>query len=155
MSLKKLTGISKKSELMNVSIKFGDETFVFNLREELNINMDGMDHEFNDQLASHSFLSMLKEKLTLKRDDLEAAVNHRRSQLFVELKTKIDRSTGRPPSDDLVNAKIALDDEFRIANKKLRDVKRDLGTITTCFYAFSNRKDLLQTLSANKRKEPY
>ena len=61
--MKNLKKYSNSSSLMNIKIKYGEEIFKFNLKEELEINEDKINSELKEQPSIYGFLTLLHKKL--------------------------------------------------------------------------------------------
>ena len=151
--MSRLKKFAKISDLMNVKIGYGNETFKFNLYNETRIDVDSLNKELNDQPSSYSFLLMLHKKLIKVKSTKEVLKDRAYAKAFVLHKTSIDESTNRTMSKEVAKEKAQINKEFMDSQEELIQAIHDCNIIEACVKAFEQRKDILQTLSANHRNE--
>ena len=138
---------------MVVTLKFQGETIKIDLNEELSISETRINKELHDQPTHFAFLSMLlvkmKKELTKSQVDLDKI----KGELFIEYKRSIDQETGRPYSNDLAEANVLLEEDYMKAQNRVIEREEQFGIVKAAVDAFNQRKDLIQSLSANLRKE--
>lgn len=138
---------------MVVTLKFQGETIRIDLNEELSISEARINKELHDQPTHFAFLSMLlvkmKKELTKSQVDLDKI----RGELFIEYKRSIDPETGRTYSNDLAEANVLLEEDYIRAQEIVIEREEQFGIVKAAVDAFNQRKDLIQSLSANLRKE--
>ena len=149
----KLLKYAESSDIMNITIKYGRERFSFNLNEELRINENIINSQIKDQPTSYAFLTMLQQKLIKLAKDKEFELQKIYARQLESLRGGKDPSTGRPPSKDSCEVIILASDEYQEKAKELVLIESNANTIRRAVEAFEQRKDILQTLSANLRKE--
>jgi len=149
--MKKLTKYAQKSKLMDISIKLGDESFRFNLYEELIVNENIINKEIESHSTIAGFLSTLYIKLDRRRADLEVEMERIYHRLFVKAKGEITNS-GRPPSDDLAKSMVIANKKYQLIQARFLDAKEHAQILKACVNRFEERAYLIQTLSANIRK---
>lgn len=143
----------KTSRLNRITIKWEGETIKFNLFDELKISEAALMKEIKVQPSYYSFLLMLHKKLLTKFEDLKVQRETRYYTAF--LQAKEEKNAGRPLNDDVCKARAKTDKEYQILTKACIKVKDDADAIYSCVKGFEQRKDLLQTLSSNIRKEGF
>lgn len=148
----KLKRYAAESRLMNIRIRYGEDVYSFNLYKELIVDENKINNEIKDQPSGYAFLGMLHKKLIRKAKDRERELEKIYAQLFVNCKKKIDPSTGKLYSNDVVKEMVILDSQYGEALKIFLKAQDDRDDIETCVRSFEERKDLIQTLSANIRK---
>jgi hypothetical protein len=151
--MKKINQYAEKSSLMKVTVKQGEETFEFNLFEELQINESIISKELKNQPTSYAFLTMLQIQTSALYQKAKANEERVHNKLYLRYKKKRSEQTGRPNSDDVAKAMVTGNEVYTIAQNKTIALAKQLGTISNCVKAFEQRSSLLQTLSANRRKE--
>lgn len=153
----KIFQLASKAELMNVSIKFGKQEFQFNLYEELRIVESDMQDDIIQHPASYGFLKMLHTKLSLKVKDLEISKRSKEEELRVyylgDKKSEYYKENSKFPSQGLADSLVKSNDNYLEILNKLNKAEKDRNLIEACVLAFEQKKDLIQTLSANIRKE--
>jgi len=138
---------------MDIRIKFGNEVFRFNLYEELIVNEDKINKELQEQPGYYGFMGLLLVKLQRSKDDKDAELNKKEAELFVRFKTDINPNTGRETSERLADALVRDEEEYQAILKEVNNLKESVGIIKHCLNAFEQRSNLIQSLSANRRKE--
>lgn len=137
---------------MDVSIKYGKDRIRFNLYEELMVNENRINEEIANQPTHYAFLSMLLVKLKRSMLDKKAQLDKIEKKLFLEFKQEIDRSTGRPFSNDMAESSVVQTSSYKEALDSYLKAEEDHDTIKVAVESFSQRTSLIQTLSANIRK---
>lgn len=148
-----LRGYARSSKLMKVSINYGGELYDFNLYEELKLNDADMDRELKRQATSYSFVTMLHKALINQVKTLEARKKWMGEKLYKKYKTSNKAGNGRNIADDLANAMVGTNKYYKNVIKKLLQAQSNRDTLATCVEAFEQRASLMQTISANNRKE--
>ena len=149
---KRLKILAKNSSLTNISIQYGKEKIKFNLYEELIVNESRINEELKNQPSYYGFLSLLAVKLKRSMGDKKAELEKIKAELFIEFKGDIDKSTGRPYSNDMAEALVAQEEDYQNALKEFQKAEEDFGIIKACVDSFTQRSHLVQSLSANIRK---
>lgn len=140
------------SKLMEISITHKGEKFSFNLFEELKIrNEILMNGDLKTQSSYYGFLMLLHKKLLTTFEELKAERKRIYGVLFFKAKGRV--LNNRPLSDDLSKAWVEKNPKYLKATLNCIKAKDQADTILSCVRAFEQRKDLLQTLSSNVRKE--
>jgi len=153
MGKKKLLDLAKESKLNNIRIKLGKETIRFNLFEELIVNENKLTDESLEQPLVYGYLGMVHQKLTRLCADAQQEVDKLKSLALVRAKGVADPLSLRAKSKELAEAEAEIDEEYQDALTTLHTLKHQKGILYTCLKSFEQRKDLIQTVSANVRKE--
>jgi hypothetical protein len=151
--MSRINKYASRSQLMDIHISLGSEVFRFNLYEELVISEARINQEILEQSSSYAFLGMLHKKLLRAVKDAELEVIKEYNQGYIRYKKEINDETGKPINDDLAKAKAATTKEYAAALARHSDLSEKTNLIKVCVDAFESRKDLIQTISANLRKE--
>jgi hypothetical protein len=150
---KRLKQIAKRSNLMNISIQYGNDKIKFNLFEELTIDEVKLNDEIKSQPSYYGFLSVLMVRLKKKLDDKLAIKERIFAELFTDFKDEIDSNTNRPFSNDVAEAMAIAEESYQQALKEHIKAEEEYGLIKACVDSFTQRSHLIQSLSANVRKE--
>jgi len=144
--MSKLSKYSAESNIMNVEIEYNGESFKFNLDRELRIKDSNRDNEIRNHARSYAFLCMLNVKLTVVVKELHKELK----STFAKRLTKL-----RESSNSVKEAELGVyNDKFYVAKQSEVTRAEELKQIIeVSVRAFEERKDLLQTLSANTRRE--
>lgn len=148
-----LKGYAKSSKLMQITINYGDETYSFNLNDELIVTEETVNREIKIQSNSYAFISMLHKKLLINKDKAEKEMEKRFSDIFIKYKEKINPVTQRPYDKEYVTHIANANPGYQKRKDDFIEAKHQYETIGTCVKAFEQRAFLIQTLSANIRKE--
>lgn len=149
----KLKKLTTKSSVLEIRIKYNEEIIKFNLADELAIDENRINQELQEQPSYYGFLTLLLVKLNRVKDDKKASLERLESELFIENKSNIDTNTNRPYSNDLAMAEVKTDNKYKIALKNLHKAEENWGLIKSCVNSFDQRAYLMQSISANVRKE--
>jgi hypothetical protein len=148
----KLHRQAAKSDLLNISLKYGEDKVKFNLYEELVINENQINSELLESPQIYGFLGMLHKKYIRLMEDKEIERKKLHSQAFISYKNDIDPETGKVYSNDMATAYANTDEDYLTATKEYLQAKEHCGVLETCVKSFEQRAFLIQTLSANIRK---
>ena len=153
MKKSNLRKFSMGSKLMNINIKYGTEKIKFNLYEELVVSEDRINTELKEQPATFGFLSLLHKKLNRIKDDLEAEKDKIWGEIYLEAKSQRDENTGRPYANDSAKELANSSPKVHDIILKLNKAKEQAEIIGACVRSFEQRSHLVQSLSANLRRE--
>lgn len=148
----RLKDIAKKSTLMKIDIDFNGEEIKFNLFRELAVDENLIAEEIKNHTSNYALLSMLHKKFIKRVKDLKLDLTKTEAELYKKYKTQPGEGN-RAKSKDLAMAEVESDKTYLIKSKKLVDAEYHRDIIETCVRGFETRKDLLQTISANLRRE--
>ena len=155
--MRKLIRYSKTSSFLNLQIKYDDEVFKFNLYEELQVTEVKINSELKEQPSVYAFIAMLHKKLIKKAKDQKKQKDTVFAQRYIHYKTqkttKYFQDNQKQPADDLCKAFVEADKLYIRECLRLHRVEEQRDDLEVCVLAFEQRKDLIQSLSANIRKE--
>jgi hypothetical protein len=145
-----MSGLSKyagKSPIMNIKIRYKDEIFKFNLNEEMRVDEGHVNQKIKSHIRGHAFLNVLAVKLKIQYSQAKKALARHESSLLMKFKEK-----GRTiaEAESLMYKKHP---ELQKQEDELLALEEFKDTIDACLKSFEMRKDLLQSLSANVRRE--
>lgn len=149
----KLLKHAKSSSLNNITIKVGDENLKFNLYKELGIDDEQLDSDLISNSRIFGYLSIVYNRLTEKQKLLELEHDQLKGDIYNKLSKDINPTTGRAYSKDAIELQLVKDKTFAKQEIDLIRLKTQVADIKACIAAFEQRKDLLQTASANRRAE--
>ena len=153
MKDKKLLQYASKSGLMEISISYGKEEFSFNLNDELTIDENKINHEAQVQPSAYAFLNMLYKKLLRAYKEAERKAEKKHAHLWLQYKKDKDPESGRAMNNDSVRAMIIKNPDYQELLVAALDAEQQANIIEVCVKSFEQRSNLIQTLSANLRKE--
>ena len=143
--MSKLIEFSSTSPIMDIKIKLNDKVYAFNLDKELRISENRVGAHLMNQARSYAFVAMLHKKLIIKVRDHQKHIARVRDLAI----SKHTDSMGIMAA----KAKSANDPQLKKLEDELMHIEEARDTIEVCVRSFEMRKDLIQTLSANIRKE--
>lgn len=143
----KLVKFAESSNIMNLRIKYRKEIFEFNLDEELRIQENNLDSHLKGHVRSYAFLSMLHVKLKMKHRDIQKEVQRLKQKYLSQYKGEFKTVTQAEAVMYANKPDLKEKEDEVLRTEELRDLTE------VCVKAFEQRKDLLQTLAANIRKE--
>ena len=150
---KKLSLLARKTSLLDIKLKIGTENIRFNLFEELAINTQKINDELINQPTHFAYLSVVMIKLKKKKDALEAELQKLKDSIFIDYKEDIDPQTGRAYSNDLAEAYISQDEDYQEKLKEYKEAEDNFLLIKASVDSFTQRNDIIRSLSANVRQE--
>lgn len=142
----------KGSPILNVRIKYGKELVSFNLGAELKIDENKINHQLKTQPTYYGFCLMLHKKLVTRFEEAKMIRKKVYGRLFLYAKEN-KKMNGRPYSDDAAQLYVESHAKYINATKDCIKTKDDADALYTCIKAFEQRAFLLQSLSANNRRE--
>jgi len=151
--MSRLNKYAEKSSLMQYDITYGGKRYRFNLYEELQVKDKSINSQLKSSPSSYSFLTQLRSHIIYELDLLEAAKVRTYNRLYKGYKGKKSKATGRLNSDDLAKALAESSKEYKHAVHAYLKMKFDKNQLDNACKAFESRAFLIQTLSANLRKE--
>jgi hypothetical protein len=159
LRLKKYIKNRKIGNVGTVRIKFEGETFIFNLVSEVKITKTTMNSEIMEQPQAYAFLTMLHKKLIAHAKqvevDLERVYGERYMFHSTSTKSRFYKDMASYPNATAAKELVKKDALYIEAARNLIKAEEDRDTIEACVKSFEQRAFLLQTLSANNRKERY
>ena len=149
----RLQSLSTSSSLMDISVVYGDEKITFNLREELIINENIINRELKEQPSSYAFIAMLHKKLVRRSVDADKKADRAFAKAFIKFKTSVDTSTSRVTSKEVAKEQAELDPIYIKLQKSASQAKEEADIVYVAVRSFEQRQSLIQTISANLRRE--
>jgi len=149
----KLRKLAENSKLMEIEIIYGDEFIHFNLYQELAVNESRLNEEIKEQPSHFAFISMIAAMLSTEVARKQGQVDKRYARIFAKEKQTIDDTTERATSKELADALVINNRSYQKLLKQLIELKNQSKIAEICVKAFDQRSFLIQTLSANLRKE--
>lgn len=151
--MSKLLKQAEVSKLNRIKIEDGNSTFTINIYKELRVD----EEVINDEIANHTrvfgYLSMLHNQLVEEVKSKELAADKLKGNLSKDFENQKNPSTSRPFSKDAINNRLLANPKYYKLLKGIIALERKRDDIKTCLKSFEQRKDLIQTISANRRVE--
>lgn len=150
--MKSLKSYAKTSPLMEISITTGGETYTFNLHKELKISEDTIGDDLITHPQSYGLLTMLHKELIKRAKEAKLRLESTTGKLWKMYRKKLQEGA-RVPGKDIIDKHIDSNSKYIQAKQSLIDLEHHRDIIESCVKAYEARKDLIQTISANRRKE--
>lgn len=141
------------SRVLRLKLTYKGEKIDIDLAKELVINRSEISQALRSQPLSYGFLTGLHAHL--KKDERRAELEYKRaySDRYIRLRKKTNPTTNRPYSDDMCKEMANLDTKVRLLENEAVSLKSKVLIVESAIRSFEQKKDMLQTLSANSRKE--
>lgn len=131
-----------------LEIALQGKKMMIDLTQELSINEDLMNSQLRDSPSNYAFLCTLRDKAIRKRDKLEK----QRDVVFSELWLYYKDSNSKL-SNDYASHKATTNSRYKSADKDYQRAAYQANQLISVCRAFESRERILQTLSANLRKQ--
>ena len=132
-----------------ISVKYKGRLVTINITKELSIDENIINSQLKNIPSSYAFLCLLRDNLIKKRDTLEREKNIAYSKAWLFYKESDNRL-----NNDTANHKAMVNPKYlSIEERYLKAVHKANKLISIC-RAYESRERIIQTLSANIRKQP-
>lgn len=142
----------RRSPINIISIRYEKESIRINVAQAARIREADIEGEIKNQPSYYAFLFMLHKRLLTKFELLKLKRKSLFSRLYAEAKDRTGKN-GRPLSETAVKAWVEGRKQYLQASEKCIRARDEADQLQAAVRAFEQRKDLLQTLSSNIRKE--
>lgn len=131
-----------------ISVKYKGKLVTINITKELSIDENIINSQLKNIPSSYAFLCLLRDNLIKKRDTLEREKNIAYSKAWLFYKESDNRL-----NNDTANHKAIVNPKYlSIEERYLKAVHKANKLISIC-RAYESRERIIQTLSANIRKQ--
>ena len=131
-----------------ISVKSKGKLVTINITKELSIDENIINSQLKNIPSSYAFLCLLRDNLIKKRDTLEREKNIAYSKAWLFYKESDNRL-----NNDTANHKAMVNPKYlSIEERYLKAVHKANKLISIC-RAYESRERIIQTLSANIRKQ--
>lgn len=131
-----------------ISVKYKGKIITINIIKELSIDENIINSQLKNIPSSYAFLCLLRDNLIKKRDALEREKNIAYSKAWLFYKESDNRL-----NNDTANHKAMVNPKYlSIEERYLKAVHKANKLISIC-RAYESRERIIQTLSANIRKQ--
>lgn len=142
----------RKSKVLDIKIRFNGELVSFNLATELRVNPDIINDNLKTQPGYYGFCLLLHKKLLSRFEQLKMERDAVYGKIFLNAKATKNMN-GRPYSDDAARAYTESHKKFKDISLQCIKAREDADIISAAVKGFEQRKDILQSISSNIRKE--
>jgi hypothetical protein len=143
----RLIDYAETTDIMKMKVQYNKQTFSWDMFEELKIVETKLNSHVKGQTTSYAFLAMLHVKLKIKHRDQIKHVKRMKDGLMVKYKGKYKTVTEAEAFMYSNHKELKEQEDKALQIEELKDL------LEVCVRAFEQRKDMLQSLSANVRKE--
>lgn len=131
-----------------ISVKYKGKIVTINITKELSIDENIINSQLKNIPSSYAFLCLLRDNLIKKKDTLEREKNIAYSKAWLFYKESDNRL-----NNDTANHKAMVNPKYlSIEERYLKAVHKANKLISIC-RAYESRERIIQTLSANIRKQ--
>lgn len=131
-----------------ISVKYKGKLVTINITKEFSIDENIINSQLKNIPSSYAFLCLLRDNLIKKRDTLEREKNIAYSKAWLFYKESDNRL-----NNDTANHKAMVNPKYlSIEERYLKAVHKANKLISIC-RAYESRERIIQTLSANIRKQ--
>ena len=131
-----------------ISVKYKGKSVTINITKELSIDENIINSQLKNIPSSYAFLCLLRDNLIKKKDTLEREKNIAYSKAWLFYKESDNRL-----NNDTANHKAMVNPKYlSIEERYLKAVHKANKLISIC-RAYESRERIIQTLSANIRKQ--
>lgn len=140
----------KISDIKNdiLKVKYQGKEISINVTEELSINESLLNSQLKDSPSNYAFLCGLRDTLIKKRDRLEKEKDRIFSELWLFFKNSDQKMTNDSASHRAMASK-----KFQNAEDKFLKASYKTSQLISICRAYESRERILQTFSANLRRE--
>lgn len=147
--MSKLKKYAQESSIMKLKIKYNGQTFAWDMFEELQIKESALNAHVKGHTVSYAFLSMLHVKLKIKFRDEQKRVKRLKDTYMA----KYAGTAGLKTNTQIEAFMYSKHKDLQQAEDELLHIEELKDMLEVCVKAFEQRKDMLQSLSANLRRE--
>ena len=141
---------TKISEIKDdiISFKYKGKLVTINISRELEINENIINSQLKNIPSNYAFLCLLRDKIIKRRDKLEKEKDYAYSKAWLYYKESDNRLNNDTVSHKALTSKIYI----KANDKYLKALDKANRFISIC-KAYESRERIIQTLSANIRKQ--
>lgn len=156
MGKKSIENIINSTDILDLKVDIGNKSYTIDMREELKISESTVTSALKKQPTHYAFLATIHRRALVIKREKEGKLNKIYSTLFAKYKSDYNPvKYPRGISNDLVNAKVERNLKYIKAKKELESITAQVDVLEVYVRAFEQRSSLIQTLSANMRKETF
>ena len=141
---------TKISEIKDdiISFKYKGKLVTINISRELEINENIINSQLKNIPSNYAFLCLLRDKIIKRRDKLEKEKDYAYSKAWLYYKESDNRLNNDTVSHKALTSKIYIK-----ANDKYLKALDKANRFSRICKAYESRERIIQTLSANIRKQ--
>lgn len=141
----KLNDIKKH---VSVTFEYDGEQYTLDISKELSINTNLLNDSLKNSPSSYAFLCLVRDTYLKKKETLERERDLSYAQIWIYFKEAYPKW-----NNEFTNQKTISSSKYQSICKELESITYIYDTISSICKAFESRERILQTLSANLRKQ--
>ena len=140
----------KINEIKNdfITVKYQGKQIKINITDELVINEAILNTQLRSSPSNYAFLCLLRDQAIKKRDQAEKAKDRTYSELWLYYKNSDNKMT-----NEMATHRTNTSKKFQLAEDEFLKASAKANQLISLCRAYESRERILQTLSANLRKE--
>lgn len=142
---------SKDSAYSTIEIVYGKDKVRVNMFRELKIEEETIEDSLKRQPVTYGFICTAYQGAVQEVKLFKLELDGFYSELYNKYKDKV--ISGKYLTKEALENKIKSDPKYRLMCKKLIRLETSKGILEDFKRALEQKKDIMQTLSANRRKE--
>lgn len=131
-----------------ISVKYKGKLVTINITKELSIDENIINSQLKNIPSSYAFLCLLRDNLIKKRDTLEREKNIAYSKAWLFYKESDNRL-----NNDTANHKAMVNPKYLSIEERYLEAVHKANKLISICRAYESRERIIQTLSANIRKQ--
>lgn len=154
MSRKSISNLLDSTNILDLKVEIDGKSYTIDMRKELEISESTVTQALKNQPTHYAFLSTIHKRALVIKREKERNLDRTYSSLYSKYKSDYDPvKYPRGLNNDLVAAKVEKNLKYLKAKKELESILSQVEILESYVRAFEQRSSLIQTLSANMRKE--
>ncbi len=138
----------KDNDKGSISVTYNNQTIKIDVGKELSISTTQLNSELKQLPSNYAYLCLVRDSYIFKRDKLEKEKNQAYAEAWIYYK----ESSNPPLVNDMVDKKAMVNKKYIEANDKYIKIVFKTNQLISLCEAYRSREKILQTLSANLRK---
>lgn len=140
-------------KLLTLHLNVGGEKIKVNLLKELKLVRPTLSISLRHQPSHYAFIGMAHRSLLAELQAAELDLKRITSRVFLKYAGSMNPTTGRSYSNEMAREKTNISPKVIKAEDKVLEIRANVQKLELALRAFEQKKDIMQTLSANIRKE--
>jgi len=149
-----VSGDPSTAEFTQINVNLKNKEFNIDLNKQLKIDENDLLHAMRTQAVNFGFIATCCELAMAKKDRVEQELENVRAATYFRLKggDYKEKYEGKDTEKALNNA-VTLEEEVIEAEEQLREAKEQVGLLFAAKAAMEQRRAMLMSINANKRKD--
>lgn len=131
-----------------ISVLYHGKNITINITKELAIDENLIDSQLKNHPSNYAFLTMLRDEYIYKRDRLEREKDLTYSEIWLFYKASDNKL-----NNDAVSNKVITNKKYQSILSRYEKVVYKVNRLISICKAYESRERILQTISANLRKQ--